>query len=379
MEMVALGVRHELHVDGRGETGLDGGKGQLCHLYGRVDVQRLVKLLDIVGHCAGDDPAYDALVEQMADLVSARKSQGEGAVVRLNRALQLPFERNLDMIRMFGRAGHDLVKREYAESFITAMQHLSIAYQSAGLIWAARAATLLALARIAIEGERDGDIDVSLIPTLKVLCWQSLRLRHYPDLLLAYQTLSGALSTLPLSDNSKMLLAENLHDLDMATASTLLNLSGAELVQMEHLPDILAGLDMNGSRLALLYALGYETELRADGSLPANETSEDVATFMSILASQPVSDDLRASFVGQRLGPQTLKTIVLGIEIVVHCDGSELRKLTGLCEHVGKLWPRRGDDVEVPIDPREVEALQDEQGAGLEGVVRPLGIGRDLL
>jgi hypothetical protein len=203
------------------------------------------------------------------------------------------------------------------------MQHLSIAYQSAGLIWAARAATLLALARIAIEGERDGDIDVSLIPTLKVLCWQSLRLRHYPDLLLAYQTLSGALSTLPLSDDSKKLLAENLHDLDMATASTLLNLSGDELVQMEHLPDILAGLDMNGSWLALLYALGYETELRADGSLPANETSEDVATFMSILASQPVSDDLRASFVGQRLGPQTLKTIVLGIEIVVHCDGSD--------------------------------------------------------
>jgi hypothetical protein len=287
------------------------------------DIQRLVRLVEVVGQCAGDDPSYDALVDQMADLVSLRRSEGEGAILRLNRALQLPPERNLDIIRMLGRAGHELVKREYAESFISAMQHLAISYQSAGLLWAARATTLLAAAHIAIEGERDGDIDVSLIPTLKVLCWQSLQLRHYPDLLLAYQTLGGALKTLPLTDQSKELVAKNLRELDIATASTLLNLSNEELVQVEHLPDVLAGLDMGMSRLALLYALGYENELRTDGSLPEKETPQDVASFMSILASQPVSDDLRASFIGHRVGLQTLKTIVLGMEIVVHFDGSD--------------------------------------------------------
>lgn len=290
---------------------------------GEFDVMRFVKLVEVIGGSAGDDPAYDRLVDQIADLVSERKSEGEGARIRLTRAKQLSFDRNLDMIRIFGRVGRELVKREYSDDFIDAMQHLSLAYQSAGLFWAGRASLLVAAAHIAIEGERDGDFGIALLPTLELLSWQCLRLRHLPDMLLAQQTLRGALRTLPLSDASKERLSKRLIEFDMALGSMLLNCTASELAQLADLPDVLEGLDMLTARTALLYALGYEEELRADGAFPAGEPSSEIATFMSILASQPVSVDWRATLVARREGPQVLKTIVLGMEIELRADGTD--------------------------------------------------------
>jgi hypothetical protein len=276
----------------------------------------LVKLVDAVGGSAGDDPAYDQLVDQIADLVSERKSEGEGARIRLRRAKQLGFDRNLDMIRILGRVGRELVKREYSGDFIDTMQHLSLAYQSGGLFWAGRASLLVAAAHIAIESERDGDFDIALLPTLELLSWQCLRLRHLPDMLLTQQTL-------PLYDASKERLSKRLIEFDMALGSMLLNCTASELAQLADLPDVLEGLDMLTARTALLYALGYEAELRADGTFPAEEPSSDVATFMSTLASEPVSVDWRASLVARREGPQVLKTIVLGMEIELRADSTD--------------------------------------------------------
>lgn len=289
---------------------------------GEFDVMRFVKLVEVIGGSAGDAPAYDKLVDQIADLVSERKSEGEGARIRLTRAKQLSFDRNLDMIRIFGRVGRELVKREYSDDFIDAMQHLSLAYQSAGLFWAGRASLLVAAAHIAIEGERDGDFDIALLPTLELLAWQCLRLRHLPDMLLAHQTLRGALLTFPLSDASKDRLSKRLTEFDMALGSMLLNCTESELAQLAGLPDVLEGLDLLTARTALLYALGYEDELRADGSIPTEEPTFEVVTFMSILASQPVSVDWRASLVARREGVQVLKTIVLGMEIELRADGT---------------------------------------------------------
>jgi hypothetical protein len=48
------------------------------------------------------------------------------------------------------------------------------------------------------------------------------------------------------------------------------------------------GYAFRSPRTALLFTLGYEEVLRADGSIPAAETNEGVRDMLSMLASQPV-------------------------------------------------------------------------------------------
>ena len=56
---------------------------------GEFEATRLVKLIEAVGNAAGIDPAYNALIEEVADFVSERTGEAEGALVLLKRAQKL--------------------------------------------------------------------------------------------------------------------------------------------------------------------------------------------------------------------------------------------------------------------------------------------------
>ncbi len=289
---------------------------------GEYTAERLVKLIEIFGQAAGNDPAYNALVEDVAAFVANRTSEGEGALILLNRAQQLDFEDHFDMIRLLGSAARQLTKKEYAEPLIEAMQLLSMAYRSAGLYWAARASSIFALASIIIESEEESELRPEIIPTLILFAWISLQLRHLPDFLQAIQLLNGIARSMPLAEESKVKLESTIQELDMAQASRLLNSSPSELNCLEGLPDILEVLGLIHARSALLYVLGHESVLREEGSLPESETGENVAELYSLLASQPVSADLHGSLVLNDESDQTFATTVLGIQINVSVTGS---------------------------------------------------------
>jgi hypothetical protein len=103
-----------------------------------------------------------------------------------------------------------------------------------------------------------------------------------------------------------------------------LNLEENDLRRLGSLPDILEGLGLFTARTALLFALGHEDVLRADGSLPLSESSEEVSQFLSILASQPVARQTRGHLIlnieGER---QTFDTRVLGMMIEIEFDGTD--------------------------------------------------------
>ena len=103
---------------------------------GEFEATRLVNLIEAVGNAAGNDPAYNALIEEVADFVSERTGEAEGALVLLKRAQKLDFDNHFEMIRLLGKAARKLTKKEYAEKLIEALQLLCLAYRSAGLLWA---------------------------------------------------------------------------------------------------------------------------------------------------------------------------------------------------------------------------------------------------
>ena len=295
---------------------------QQAKALGEFSAERLVQLIEISGQIAGNDPAYNALVEDAAAFVAERTSEGEGALILLKRAQQLDFQDHFDMIRLLGRAARQLTKKEYADSLIEALQLLSLAYRSAGLYWAARATCIFAMASIIIESEEESELRIEIIPTLTLLGWISLQLRHLPDFLQAIQLLNGIARASPLAEESKARLERKIQELDMAQASLLLNSSPSELLGLDGLPDILEALGLIHSRTALLYVLGHEGALREDGSLPKSEPIEKVAEIYSLLASQPVSDDIWGPLVLNGFGSQAFATIVLGVEIEVSVTGS---------------------------------------------------------
>ncbi len=287
---------------------------------GEFEGTRLVKMIQVFGEVAGNDRGYRDLVDRASEFVGKRTSEGEGAVILLRRAKQLAnAEQSMEMIRLLGKAGRRLSKKEYAEQFIEAMSLLAIAYRSAGLLWAARAAFTTAAASLFIEGDESGSVPATVFPTLMIGAWIAVELKHFPEALETIQVARGCLSSLPFSDESAKAAQERLRDFDGVLACQIINLGEAGLEELRSAPDILEGLQLFVSRTALLYALGHEDLLRSDGSIPAEESASEVARLFQTLADQPAADAGWRPAVFNGGGRQTFSTSVLGARVdVVH-------------------------------------------------------------
>ena len=295
---------------------------------GEFPAEKLIRMVEVFGNVAGNDSGYARLVDEVAAFVSERTSEGQGALVLLNRAQQLDFDDRFEMIRLLGRAAHQLTKKEYANSLIEATRLLALAYRGAGLLWAARANCIFAIASIFIEAEEDSNIPASVVPTLMLLAWISVELRHLPDAFEAIRLVRGSIATLPLDDASKEHAAMRLQEFDLVLSSQILNFTPAELEQASGLPDVLDRLGLHHSRTSLLYALGYESLLREEERIPVEETPEMVAEVLTRLASQPASDNLHSLVIFNEPGPQIYVSTVLGIRVEVCHQGSVAASLT---------------------------------------------------
>lgn len=291
---------------------------------GEFNFDTLLKFVDVVGQVAGNDPAYNTLVEKCATAVGQRKSESEAALIYLRRAEKLGFEDNFDMIRWLGRAVVGLSKQEYADEQIEAAYRLAVAYRSAGLLWAARASCGLAMATAIIEADRNGEVPIETVATTKLWTWLSLELWHLPDALHGVQLLNGLLSSLPLADESKERVRQDLLELDLALGSLLLDVEASELSDLAAVPDLLGGLGLHTSRAALLYNMGHLETLRAEGALPATETDASFGALMDKLRSEGVAERINAPLVLNSGAAQTLSTTILGMNVTVAFDGADL-------------------------------------------------------
>ena len=119
---------------------------------GEFNFDTLIRYIDVAGEIAGNDPAYNELVETCANAVAVRKGETEAALMYLSRAKKLTLDDNFDMIRWLGKAAVGLSKKEYADELFEATCYLAVAYRSAGLLWAARASCAMAMATLTYRG-----------------------------------------------------------------------------------------------------------------------------------------------------------------------------------------------------------------------------------
>jgi hypothetical protein len=336
---------------------------------GEFDADRLVMLVENFGPVAGPDPAYNELIEEVADFVTDRKGEAEGAVILLSRAAKLDFEQRFEMIRLLGKAVRKLSKKEYSDQLIDALQQLSLAYRSAGLFWAARASAVFACGAIVIESEAESELRVEIIPTLMVWAWISLDLKHFPEFITAIQILRGCEARMDLTDGSLKRVQKNLNDLDLAFAAQLSVLDSSDLQRVASLPDVLDGLGLFLSRTALLYVLGHEDALRADGSLPPEETHEAVHKMMSRLGSETLRRKNDNPVILNVKPRQDYRTSVLGLTIQVETNASDVS--AGVAESIlGTLEALLATALELRILPHTERF--DLQVTEVEGLSKPV-------
>lgn len=292
---------------------------------GEFDAERVRKMIEVAEGVADDDPEYSALIDKLSDFVTARTGEAQGALVLLRRATKLDLTRHFEMIRLLSKAAMQLTKKEYSSELTDALSHLTIAYRSAGLLWAARATAIFTLSTMIIEAEEGDRLPPRFAILAKVWAWLALDLQHWPDFINAMGLFRGATEGLPFGEEAREKLRRDALDLDMVAGSRLLNLSDADLAGFSTWPDILEASQLMMPRTALLYTLGYEDVLRADGSIAPQESDEEVKGMFSMLASQP------AGAVKTATGPirnakneqQVLSTKLIGMELAVRTSGSD--------------------------------------------------------
>lgn len=292
---------------------------------GEFDAKRIANLIEVAEAVAGDDPAYSALIDKLADFVAERDGGAQGALLFLRRAKKLGLDKHFEMIRLLSKAVLELTKKEHSHNLEDALSLLAIAYRSAGLRWAARATCIFALSTMLIDAEEGERLPLRFGTLLKIWISLSLDLRHYPDFVVAIPLLKGVIAALPYSNNNKAAFTNQIHEFEVIAASQVLNLSDGELARLADWPDVLDQNQIFLTRTALLYALGYEDILRADGSIPAAETPENVSRMFSEMLSQPIGavGATNGLVLNDALKPQRFSTHILGMAVEIHAPPSD--------------------------------------------------------
>ena len=254
---------------------------------------QFIEILMEIGENLPSDEAFDEIFESLVDTARRRESSAVSGRMLLRRGTQkLRGEKPYEAIRLLGRAQQDLALHESRGGMAAALGLCGAAYERVGLLWAARGSVLLATNQALKKFWDCGEISVQALACLRKLIWIELQLGRIPWVLAwieTFLTLSSA--TKPDEDRQKSLEEEWVH-LDGALGFLILKASLFDLKRLATLPHVLEKLQLDASRMALLYALGYDDHLRSEGSIPEEKDSEAVGKFFAAWRNQPGLQDL---------------------------------------------------------------------------------------
>lgn len=278
----------------------------------------LDSMIEALSLVALDSQHFDELVEKLAEFMSDRNQQltaGEAYLRHGQRKLDA--ERPIEAIKYLGRSVVNFMKEESREQQHRSLYMLALAYKGAGLLWAARSASLAAIGQISALSEETSEFRVELVPSLALFAMVSLQSGNVSDFLAAIQYLNVLKDVLPLHEDSKAHLVEKIIEYDRLFSCMIVALNDTELKRLESAPDVLAHLGLFTARVTLLYRLGYQENLYSEGTIPEDESRDALAEMMAVMAAQPARKDLPKSIVLLDKSYHTLTTVVLGVQVSI--------------------------------------------------------------
>ena len=288
-------------------------------------VKPITKIIRELGEYLPDNTDYERLFELVISLTENRASEGEAGCVLLERGWQkLQAGKKYDAIRLLGRAQQKLAMHEYRAQWVSALVGCSLAYESAGLLWAARANILVAANQTLGEYWKHGKIVPQALRCVQRLVWLELQLGRVPHALTWIELASLIANHLTLEGDRKQFFVNEREAQDVVLSLLLLKTDFWELKRLEFLPHILENFGLYNSWLTQLYALGHEDYLRSQGVIPENETPESLRALFFKGYTQPAYNDLPEQPQLQDGEKVTLRSFVLGCEVTVQAANNEV-------------------------------------------------------
>lgn len=273
--------------------------GEFCKVFeecrGLVNfpVTSLVEILMELGEYFSDDPNFDELFESVLLLSQERESRAASGRMLLTRGKQKLFRgKHYEAISLLGRAQHDLAMHECRGELIAALALCATAYESVGLLWAARANMLLAASQAFSEYWENGTITIQAFACLQRLVWIELQLGQVPLALTWIENATVIAKVLDFDEETQEKYLKERENQDQVLGILLLKTPFKDLHYLSCLPAKLENLGLEHSLIASLYALGYEDTLRSDGWLPHEEDESCVRGLFDAWMSQPANHDL---------------------------------------------------------------------------------------
>jgi hypothetical protein len=278
----------------------------------------IMQIIRELGELLADNTAYDELFDVVVNLTERRTSEGEAGLVLLQRGYQkLQAGKKYDAIRLLGRAQQKLAMSEYQAQWVTALAGCGLAYEAAGLLWAARANMLIAANQALSEFLKNGKIIPQTLRYLQKLVWLELQLGQVFPALAWVELASLIAHNLMLEGDRKEEYLKERESQDLVLGLLLLKTDLWELKWLDFLPQILKEFGFDHSWMALLYALGQEDYLRSEGVIPESESPKATLDLFGKWLDQPANEDLPNQPDLMRSDKITLRSFVLGCEVIV--------------------------------------------------------------
>jgi tetratricopeptide (TPR) repeat protein len=275
----------------------------------------LVEVLTQLGEFLDGKPAYEELFELIVEVTSKREGELKGARILLKRGVQqLDADRPYEAIRTLGRALRRLQKHESRDELVRALYLCGVAYEGAGLLWAARGSILYAASVATNEFWAYSEISPLQAACYRKMKWLELRLGRLPHVLAWHELDRVIRSNIDLEDGVLSEDSELEIRFTLMLGLLILKADVWQLKQMARLPDVLDDNGLHLAAVALLYALGYEDEL-PDGFVAQVSEGETVRDLFMLWRSQPGAKDVPHSPVLGDGRTVTLSSRVLGCRI----------------------------------------------------------------
>ncbi|MDP3922616.1 MAG: hypothetical protein Q8Q84_04495, partial [Hydrogenophaga sp.] len=288
-------------------------------------IEPVIRIVRELGDLIGDSSGYDELLDAVIEIERARNGDRVAGELQLQRGLQkLERKKAYDAIDDLARAQLLLAQEDSRDEFIAALCGTGLAYESAGLLYAARANLVSALDRCLYSWVKARAVDRRALPLLKKLVWLELQLGRVPYVLAWVKWFGPLQVALSLNEEESRELGQEVQAIDRVLGILILRTAHEEWTSLTRLPDLLTTVGLEMSRAAALFMLGYEDQVRVE----YGTADDDLNQFASEWLAAPAAQDLpkRPTW---HFGTSTLTTVILGCRVDVVARGGITSALLG--------------------------------------------------
>lgn len=288
-------------------------------------IEPIIRTVRELADIAGDSPGYDELLDAVIEIERERNGDRAAGEVQLQRGLQkLRREKSYEAIEDLARAQLLLAQEDSRDEFIAALCGTGLAYESAGLLYAARGNLVSALDRCLYSWFKRGSVDHRALPILKKLVWLELQLGRVPYVFAWMNWLGAMRVALSLNEEDSKELDKELQTVDRVLGILMLRTSHTDWASLTRLPDVLAELGLEMSRAAALFMLGHEDKVRNEYGAEDDELNQ----FANQWLSAPAGEDL-PKHSSWHFGTTTMNTVILGCQVDIVARGGITSGLLG--------------------------------------------------